>query len=69
MRGKSGARRPGLFAPHFPAVSRVNLLGLVAQDRDLFLQKAAGQEQIPFVSELPKLLRRQRHRSSLPLKI
>src|SRR5271166_5690120 len=67
MRGKGGARRPGLLAPHFLAVSGVNLLGLVAQSRDLFLRKAAGQEQITFFRELPKLLSRQLHRGFLSL--
>src|SRR6516162_579643 len=67
MRGKGGARRPGLLAPHFLAVGGVNLLGLVAQDPDLFLRKAAGQEQIAFLSELPKLLSVQLHRGFLSL--
>ena len=65
--GEGGARRPGLLAPHFLPVGGVDLLGLVAQDRDLLLREAAGQEQIAFFSELPKLLCRQRHRGLLPL--
>ena len=67
MRGEGGARRAGLLAPHLLAVGGVDRLGLVAQDRDLFLREAAGQEQIAFLSELPKLLCRQRHRGLLPL--
>ena len=62
VRGEGGARRPGLLAPHLLAVGGVDLLGLVAQDRDLLLREAAGQEQIAFFSELPELLRGQLHR-------
>ena len=67
MGGERGARRTGLLAPYFLAVGRIDLLGLVAQDRDFLLREAAGQEQIAFFSELPKLLRRQRHCGLLPL--
>ena len=67
VRGKGGARRAGLLAPDLLAVGGVDLLGLVAQDRDFLLREAAGQEQIAFFSELPKLLRRQRHRGLLPM--
>src|SRR4029077_13272774 len=66
VRGEGGARRPGFLAPDLLAVGGVDLLGFVAQDRNLLLGEAAGQEQIAFFSELPKLLRRQRHRGLLP---
>ena len=65
--GEGGARRAGLLAPHLLAVGRVDLLGLVAQDRDFLLREAAGQEQIAFLSELPELLCRQLHRDLLPV--
>jgi len=67
MRGKGGARRAGLLASDFLTVFRIDPLGLVAQDSDLLLREATGQEQIACLSELPKLLCCQRHRGLLPL--
>src|SRR5689334_4204219 len=65
--GKGGARCAGFLAPDLPPVGGVDLLGLVAQGRDLLFGKTAGQEQIALLSELPKLLHRQRHHALLPL--
>ena len=64
--GERGSRRPGLLAPHFLAVGRVDLLGLAAQDCDFLFRKAAGQEQPAFVMKLPELLCREFHRDLLP---
>src|SRR5579875_1420024 len=66
VRGEGGARCAGLFAPDFRAVRRVNPLGFLAQNRDLFLREAIGQEQIALFGKLPQLFSRQLHGNSLP---
>jgi hypothetical protein len=58
----NAVRSASLLAPDFLAVGGVDLLGLVAQDRDLFSREAARQEQIALFSELPELLRSELHR-------
>ncbi len=62
VRGKGGARRPGLLPPHLLPVGGIDRLGLVAQDRDLLLGKAAGQKQIAFLGKLRELLGIEPHR-------
>src|SRR5262249_38573943 len=61
VRSKGSARRPGLLAPHLLTVRRVNLLGLVAQDRDLLFRETARQKKIPFFVKLTELLRGKLH--------
>src|SRR5262249_17029315 len=62
MRGKGGARRPGLFAPDLLPVGGIDRLGLVAQRRDLGFGKTPRQEQIAVLDEWPQLLRAELHR-------
>src|SRR5215469_12645668 len=68
VRGKGGARRAGFFAPDLLSVAGIDLLGLIAQNRDLFLREAVGQKQITLFSELLKLLRGELHQGFLPMR-
>jgi hypothetical protein len=64
VRGKSGARRPRLLAPHLFPVGAVDRLGLVPQRGDLVRTEAIGQKQITLVVERLQLLGAQPHGSS-----
>ena len=55
VRGKSGARRAGLLAPDLLAIEFQDRLGIVAQQRDLFLAEAVREEQIALLVELLQL--------------
>ena len=55
VRGKGGARRAGLLAPHFLAVEFQDRLGIVAQQRDFFLAKTVREEQIALLVEFFQL--------------
>jgi len=58
VRGKGGARRAGLLAPYLLAIEFQDRLGVVAQQRDLFLAEAVREEQIALLVELFQLTRR-----------
>ena len=51
-----GARRAGLFPPDLLPILLEDLLGLVAQHRDLLLREALGEEEPALLVELLQLL-------------
>ena len=56
VRGEGGARGAGLLAPDFLAVELEDVLGFHAQQRDLFLGEAIGEEDVALFVEGSKLL-------------
>src|ERR1700690_2637199 len=56
VRGEGGARGAGLLAPDFLAVELEDVLGFHAQQRDLFLGEAIGEENVALFVEGSKLL-------------
>ena len=68
VRGESGARRAGFLAPDFLAVELEDVLGFHAQQRDLFLGKTIGEEDVALFVEGSKLLGRKLH-SALPVAV
>ncbi len=61
MRGKGGARRAALLAPHLGALGVVDALRLARQQRDLFGAEQFGQEQPALAVEIVDLLLGQFH--------
>ncbi len=51
VRGKGGARRAGLLAPDFLPVELEDVVGLDAQQRDLFLGEAVREEDVALLVE------------------
>ena len=68
VRGESGARGAGFLAPDFLAIELENVLGFHAQQRDLFLGKTIGEEDIALFVKGSKLLGRKLH-SVLPVAV
>src|SRR6202142_2365251 len=56
VRGEGGARGAGLLAPDFLAVELEDVLGFNAQQRDLFLGEAIGEEDVALFVKGAKLL-------------
>jgi hypothetical protein len=67
--GEGGARRAGLLAPDFLAIELEDGVGFQAQERDLFLGEAVGEETVALLVESLELFGGKLHGRRAPSKL